>query len=147
MVWLGAVSRGVASLGWHHRQVATTTTMRVAAKALVGRCNNKNFFSSTSTIAASQNDCNARRRPFEKVLIANRGEIVSRVIRTCRSLDIPTVAIYSTGDNELAPFVRDADEAICIGPSMAAQSYLNANKVLAAIQQSGATAVHPGYGM
>lgn len=78
--------------------------------------------------------------PFNKVLIANRGEISSRVMRTCAALDIETVAIYSTYDGK-APFVAEADESICIG-----KSYLDANRVLQAIEDSGAQACMPGYG-
>jgi acetyl-CoA carboxylase biotin carboxylase subunit len=84
-------------------------------------------------------------RPFEKVLVANRGEIALRVIRTCRALGIPTVAVYSNAD-ENALHVRFAEEAICIGPAIATQSYLNQPAVLTAIEVTGADAVHPGYG-
>lgn len=84
-------------------------------------------------------------KPFDKVLIANRGEIVQRVIKTCKDLDIRTVAIHSTADSK-APFVQEADEAICIGPPPANQSYLRVDKILDAIERTGAQAVHPGYG-
>jgi len=79
-------------------------------------------------------------KPFEKVLIANRGEISERVTRACRKLGIKTVAIYSTYDAK-APFVAEADEAIWIG-----ESYLNEDRVLAAVRDSGAQACMPGYG-
>lgn len=82
---------------------------------------------------------------FEKVLIANRNEIALRIIRACRELDIPTVAVYSTADAN-ALHVRFADEAICIGPPSALQSYLHQPAVLAAAEISGADAIHPGYG-
>ena len=84
-------------------------------------------------------------RPFDKVLIANRGEISQRVARTCRELGIKSVAIYSTADAK-APFVQEADEAICVGPSDSSLSYLNVPKVLEVIRETGAQAVHPGYG-
>jgi acetyl-CoA carboxylase biotin carboxylase subunit/3-methylcrotonyl-CoA carboxylase alpha subunit len=83
--------------------------------------------------------------PFEKVLVCNRGEIARRVIRTCKRLGIRTVAVYSAADAE-APHVTDADEAVLIGPAPAKDSYLNAPAILAAIRQTGAKAVHPGYG-
>ena len=82
---------------------------------------------------------------FKKVLVANRGEIALRVIRACRELGIATVAVHSTADAE-SLHVRFADEAICIGPPPARQSYLNARSVLSAAELTGADAVHPGYG-
>ena len=82
---------------------------------------------------------------FQKVLVANRGEIALRVIRACKELGVATVAIHSTCDAE-SLHVRFADEAICIGPPPARHSYLNARAVLAAAELTGADAVHPGYG-
>ncbi len=82
---------------------------------------------------------------FKKVLIANRGEIAMRVIRTCRALGIRTVAIHSTAD-EGALHVRFADEAVCVGPPDATSSYLNIPAIIAAAEITGADAVHPGYG-
>ncbi len=82
---------------------------------------------------------------FKKILIANRGEIACRIIKTARRMGIATVAVYSDADAR-APFVAMADEAVHIGPSPAAQSYLIADKIIEACKQTGAEAVHPGYG-
>ncbi|VVT06361.1 acetyl-CoA carboxylase biotin carboxylase subunit [Erythrobacter sp. EC-HK427] len=82
---------------------------------------------------------------FKKILIANRGEIACRVIKTARRMGIATVAVYSDADAR-APFVAMADEAVHIGPSPASESYLVADKIIAACKQTGAEAVHPGYG-
>ena len=82
---------------------------------------------------------------FKKILIANRGEIACRVIKTARKMGIKTVAVYSDADAR-APHVEMADEAVHIGPSPAAESYLIADKIIAACKQTGAEAVHPGYG-
>lgn len=82
---------------------------------------------------------------FDKILIANRGEIACRVMKTCKRLGIKTVAIYSEADAN-ALHVRTADEAVCVGPAPSSESYLNMDAILAAIKQTGAQAVHPGYG-
>ncbi|MEP1507975.1 MAG: acetyl/propionyl/methylcrotonyl-CoA carboxylase subunit alpha [Parasphingorhabdus sp.] len=82
---------------------------------------------------------------FKKILIANRGEIACRVIKTAKKMGIATVAVYSDADAR-APFVRMADEAVHIGPPPAAESYLIADKIIAACKETGAEAVHPGYG-
>src|SRR5918912_3697239 len=82
---------------------------------------------------------------FEKVLIANRGEIALRINRACKELGIATVAVHSTADAE-AMHVRLADESVCIGPPPAKDSYLNVAAILSAARITGADAVHPGYG-
>ena len=82
---------------------------------------------------------------FEKILIANRGEIALRVLRACKELGVPTVAVHSTADAD-AMHVRLADESVCIGPPAAKDSYLNVPALLAACEITGADAVHPGYG-
>ena len=82
---------------------------------------------------------------FNKILIANRGEIARRIIRTCRRMGVRTVAVYSEADKH-APFVREADEAVLIGPAPAGDSYLRGDRIIAAAVNAGVQAVHPGYG-
>jgi propionyl-CoA carboxylase alpha chain len=82
---------------------------------------------------------------FKKILIANRGEIACRVIRTAKKMGIATVAVYSDADAR-SPHVLMADEAVRLGPPPAAESYLLADAILAACKSTGAEAVHPGYG-
>ena len=82
---------------------------------------------------------------IDSVLVANRGEIARRVIRTARRLGIRTIAVFSEADADL-PFVREADEAVAIGPAPAAQSYRNGEAILDAARRTGAAAIHPGYG-
>jgi len=82
---------------------------------------------------------------FKKILIANRGEIALRIIRTCREMGIKTVAVYSTADKE-SLHVRFADEAVCIGPPLSKSSYLNIPNLIAAAEITNADAIHPGYG-
>jgi propionyl-CoA carboxylase alpha chain len=127
------------------RRLAVQPQLRAAL-----RVNSARPLTSLSALAPSH--CRASRffstqnvKPFDKVLIANRGEISQRVVKTCKELGIKTVAIYSTADAK-APFVQAADEAICIGPADSSASYLNVERVLQAIRDTGAQAVHPGYG-
>ena len=82
---------------------------------------------------------------FKKILIANRGEIALRIIRTCREMGIKTVAVYSTADRE-SLHVKFADEAVCIGPPPSKESYLNIPRIIAAAEITNADAIHPGYG-
>ena len=82
---------------------------------------------------------------FEKILIANRGEIATRILRACKDLGIQTVSVYSTADKD-AMHVKMADESVCIGPPQSKESYLNIPSIIAACEVSGAEAVHPGYG-
>src|SRR6187551_972399 len=82
---------------------------------------------------------------FKKVLIANRGEIALRVIRTCKEMDIKSVAVYSTADRE-SLHVRFADEAVCIGGAPSKESYLNIPRIISAAEITNADAIHPGYG-
>ena len=82
---------------------------------------------------------------FKKILIANRGEIALRIIRTCREMGIKTVAVYSLADKDSLP-VRFADEAVCIGPAASSESYLKIPNIIAAAEITNADAIHPGYG-
>ena len=82
---------------------------------------------------------------FEKILIANRGEIAVRINRACQELGISTVAIHSEADKD-SMHVRIADESVCIGPSAVNKSYLNTHAIISACEITGAQAVHPGYG-
>ena len=80
---------------------------------------------------------------FNKILIANRGEIALRIIRTCRELGVKTVAVYSEADHD-SLHVRFADEAVCIGPPPSRESYLNIPRIIAAAEITNADAIHPG---
>lgn len=98
-----------------------------------------------SSLFASKPRKAVSKRPFKKILIANRGEIAVRIIQSCRSMGIKTVAIYSEADTN-ALHVREADEAVYVGASPSSASYLNVEAIMSAIDQTGAEAVHPGYG-
>ena len=82
---------------------------------------------------------------MRKILVANRGEIALRVMRSIKEMGISTVAVYSEADKN-APFVRFADEAVCIGPPPSSQSYLNSAKILEVCKSLGVDGIHPGYG-
>ncbi len=82
---------------------------------------------------------------FKKILIANRGEIALRILRTCREMGIKTVAVYSTADRD-SLHVKFADEAVCIGKPQSSDSYLNIAHLMAAVEITNADAIHPGYG-
>ena len=82
---------------------------------------------------------------YNKVLIANRGEIALRILRACKEMGIGTVAVHSTADAD-AMHVRLADQSVCIGPPASRDSYLNVHEIIAACEVTGADAIHPGYG-
>src|SRR5438270_12672715 len=82
---------------------------------------------------------------FQRILVANRGEIALRVIRACKELGIEVVAVFSEADRG-APYLRLADDAICIGPASAAESYLKISRIISAAEIADAQAIHPGYG-
>src|SRR5207249_9241467 len=82
---------------------------------------------------------------FQRILVANRGEIALRVIRACRDLGIEVVAVFSEADRD-APYLELADEAICIGPALAAESYLKIPRIISAAEIADVQAIHPGYG-
>src|SRR6204780_5128446 len=82
---------------------------------------------------------------FQRILVCNRGEIALRVIRACRDMGIEVVAVFSEADRD-APYLKLADEAICIGPAAAAESYLNIPRIISAAEIADVQAIHPGYG-
>ena len=82
---------------------------------------------------------------FQRILVCNRGEIALRVIRACRDMGIEVVAVYSEADRD-APYLKLADEAICIGPAAASESYLNIPRIISAAEIADVQAIHPGYG-
>src|SRR5262245_60610937 len=82
---------------------------------------------------------------FQRILVANRGEIALRVIRACKDLGIETVAVFSQADRD-APYLQLADDAICIGPAVATESYLKIDRIISAAELADVQAIHPGYG-
>eukprot|EP01083_Nonionella_stella_P001140 3350_1 len=116
-----------------------TTPSTTASQHKQLKFNSNSFSTSPSTQSAPPTP------PFQKILIANRGEIARRIIQTCHKLNIKTVAIYSTSDSK-SPHVQEATESICVGPTNSSESYLHIDNIKYAIQKSGADAVHPGYG-
>uniref|UniRef100_A0A0K0ER14 Propionyl-CoA carboxylase alpha chain, mitochondrial n=1 Tax=Strongyloides stercoralis TaxID=6248 RepID=A0A0K0ER14_STRER len=102
-------------------------------------------FSAYDTNTYTIDKINPSEEKFNKVLIANRGEIACRVMKTCKAMGIKTVAVHSDVDSN-ALHVLMADEAVCVGPAPTSESYLRADKILEAVKQTGAEAVHPGYG-
>lgn len=97
------------------------------------------------TFVPRKSDMSTKHRPITKLLVANRGEIALRVLRTAREMGLATVAVYSEADAH-APFVRAADESVCVGPAPSNESYLIVDNIVAAAQETGADAIHPGYG-
>src|SRR5260370_21296732 len=83
---------------------------------------------------------------FQRILVANRGEIALRVIRACKELGVEVVAVYSSADRD-APYLKLADRALCIGPAVAAKSYLNIPNLISAAELADVQAIHPGYGV
>ena len=132
---LGALHRGAA------RGLATSRSATLATSA---KCHNLPQRDSWEEIYTAH-EIDPSEPTFGKVLIANRGEIACRVIRTCRKMGIKTVAVHSVADAG-GLFVKMADEAINIGPAPARESYLVMEKILKAVEETGAEAVHPGYG-
>jgi propionyl-CoA carboxylase alpha chain len=129
----------------HHGAAKNCSNINRNISFSSARCSSATYKSEPWEEIYTAEQIDPNEKTFDKVLIANRGEIACRVIRTCRKMGIKTVAVHSVADS-MGLFVKMADEAINIGPAPASESYLVMEKILKAVEETGAQAVHPGYG-
>jgi len=129
----------------HHGAAKNCSNINRNISLSSARCSSATYKSEPWEEIYTAEQIDPNEKTFDKVLIANRGEIACRVIRTCRKMGIKTVAVHSVADS-MGLFVKMADEAINIGPAPASESYLVMEKILKAVEETGAQAVHPGYG-
>jgi propionyl-CoA carboxylase alpha chain len=120
--------------------LSNSTARLVLSRTCAAKAWNGRLFSVSASVSAEK-----KNPPLESILIANRGEIACRVIKTAKRLGIRTIAVYSEADS-LAKHVEMADEAVLIGPAPTSQSYLREDRILEAVKKTKAQAVHPGYG-
>ncbi|XP_070096521.1 propionyl-CoA carboxylase alpha chain, mitochondrial isoform X3 [Equus przewalskii] len=141
-VWVGAAA--LVAAGWRGRRSPHRLMRGAALWTLkdVPHYSRQCLMVSRSLCSAR---CDSNEKTFDKILIANRGEIACRVIKTCKKMGIKTVAIHSDVDAS-SVHVKMADEAVCVGPAPTSKSYLNMDAIMEAIKKTGAQAVHPGYG-